>query len=37
MPGELWVWVEQDAGEVEPSSLEVLSKAREVADSKGLR
>ena len=28
----IWVWVEQDAGEVEPSSLEVLSKAREVAD-----
>ena len=37
MSGELWVWVEQEAGEVEPSSLEVLSKAREVADSKGLK
>ncbi len=32
---ELWVFIEQDEGEVEESSLEVLSKARELGDKYG--
>lgn len=32
---ELWVFIEQDEGEIEESSLEVLSKARELGDKYG--
>ena len=34
---EIWVFIEQDSGEVEETSLGVLSKARELADSKGFK
>ena len=36
MPGRsIWVFIEQEAGEIEESSLGVLTRAREIADEKG--
>jgi electron transfer flavoprotein alpha subunit len=32
---DIWVFIEQDSGVVEESSLEVLTKAREIADARG--
>jgi len=34
---DIWVFVEQDSGVFEESSLEVLTKAREIADARGYR
>jgi electron transfer flavoprotein alpha subunit len=34
---DIWVFVEQDSGVVEEASLEVLSKARELADTRGFK
>jgi len=34
---EIWVFVEQDSGVIEESSLEVLTRAREIADVRGFR
>jgi len=34
---EIWVFVEQDSGTIEESSLEVLTRAREIADARGFR
>lgn len=37
MTKDIWVFVEQDSGVIEESSLEVLTRAREIADARGFR
>lgn len=37
MTGDIWVFIEQDSGVIEESSLEVLTRAREVADARGFK
>ncbi len=34
---DIWVFVEQDSGVIEEASLEVLTKAREIADARGFK